>query len=142
MFLGANLAARLARADGRKNFRALAGAFAAALDAILSLISFDIIRLKMVSGAHPRNRNKRFASPAIGMRLMHAQGATEYLVVLSVVLIIGLVSVSLLGFFPGTAKDATSNAAAAYWQGAALPFRVVEVSQTNGSNLAFVLENA
>jgi len=75
-------------------------------------------------------------------RPLRAQGATEYLVVLSVVLIIGLVSVSLLGFFPGTAKDATSNAAAAYWQGAALPFRVVEVSQTNGSNLAFVLENA
>jgi len=42
------------------------------------------------------------------------QGATEYLVVLNVVLIIGLVSVSLLSYFPGTAKDTSSNAAKTY----------------------------
>jgi len=34
------------------------------------------------------------------------QGATEYLVLLAVVLIVALVSVALLGFFPGMASDA------------------------------------
>ena len=37
---------------------------------------------------------------------MKAQGATEYLVLLAVVLIVALVSVALLGFFPGMASDA------------------------------------
>ena len=36
---------------------------------------------------------------------MKAQGATEYLVLLAVVLIVALVSVALLGFFPGMAGD-------------------------------------
>jgi len=40
------------------------------------------------------------------MRLFRAQGATEYLVLLAVVLIVALVSVALLGFFPGMASDA------------------------------------
>jgi hypothetical protein len=37
---------------------------------------------------------------------MKAQGAAEYLVLLAVVLIVALVSVALLGFFPGMASDA------------------------------------
>jgi len=35
------------------------------------------------------------------MRSYIGQGATEYLVLLAVVLIVALVSVALLGFFPG-----------------------------------------
>jgi len=49
---------------------------------------------------------------------MHAQGATEYLVLLAVVLIVALVSVALLGFFPGMASDAQETQAKAYWQSA------------------------
>jgi hypothetical protein len=56
---------------------------------------------------------------------MKAQGATEYLVLLAVVLIIALVSVALLGFFPGMASDAQMTQSKTYWQGAT-PIAVVE----------------
>jgi len=50
--------------------------------------------------------------------MTRAQGATEYLVLLAVVLIVALVSVALLGFFPGMASDAQLTQSQAYWQGA------------------------
>ena len=50
------------------------------------------------------------------MRFFRAQGATEYLVLLAVVLIVALVSVALLGFFPGMASDAQVTQSKAYWQ--------------------------
>jgi len=53
------------------------------------------------------------------------QGATEYLVLLAVVLIVALVSVALLGFFPGMASDAQITQSQAYWQGAS-PISIVE----------------
>jgi hypothetical protein len=46
------------------------------------------------------------------------QGATEYLVLPAVVLIVALVSVALLGFFPGMASDAQITQSQAYWQSA------------------------
>jgi len=48
---------------------------------------------------------------------MKGQGATEYLVLLAVVLIVALVSVALLGFFPGMASDAQASQSKAYWSG-------------------------
>lgn len=54
------------------------------------------------------------------MRRMLAQGATEYLVLLAVVLIVALVSVALLGFFPGMASDAQITQSQAYWRSASL----------------------
>jgi hypothetical protein len=56
---------------------------------------------------------------------MKAQGATEYLVLLAVVLIIALVSVALLGFFPGMASDAQMTQSQAYWK-SATPIAIVE----------------
>jgi len=53
------------------------------------------------------------------------QGATEYLVLLAVVLIVALVSVALLGFFPGMASDAQLAQSQAYWQSAS-PIAVIE----------------
>ena len=50
--------------------------------------------------------------------LKRAQGATEYLVLLAVVLIVALVSVALLGFFPGMASDAQITQSQIYWRGA------------------------
>jgi len=50
------------------------------------------------------------------MRAFRAQGATEYLVLLAVVLIVALVSVALLGFFPGMASDAQITQSQAYWK--------------------------
>ncbi len=57
--------------------------------------------------------------------VMRAQGATEYLVLLAVVLIVALVSVALLGFFPGMASDAQITQSRAYWQGAS-PISITE----------------
>ena len=53
------------------------------------------------------------------------QGATEYLVLLAVVLIVALVSVALLGFFPGMASDAQVTQSQAYWSSAS-PVAIVE----------------
>jgi len=54
------------------------------------------------------------------------QGATEYLVLLAIVLIVALVSVALLGFFPGMAGDAQMTQSKAYWQ-SATPISIVEI---------------
>lgn len=61
------------------------------------------------------------------------QGATEYLVLLAVVLIVALVSVALLGFFPGMASDAQITQSKAYWQSAS-PIAVVD----NGGPVYYV----
>jgi len=53
------------------------------------------------------------------------QGATEYLVLLAVVLIVALVSVALLGFFPGMAQDSKITQSKTYWSSAS-PIAVVE----------------
>ena len=54
-----------------------------------------------------------------------AQGATEYLVLLAVVLIVALVSVALLGFFPGMASDAQITQSQMYWKSAS-PITIAE----------------
>ena len=53
------------------------------------------------------------------------QGATEYLVLLAVVLIVALVSVALLGFFPSMASDAQITQSQMYWQSAS-PIAITE----------------
>jgi len=55
------------------------------------------------------------------------QGATEYLVLLAVVLIVALVSVALLGFFPGMASDAQITQSDAYWK-SMQPIAILESS--------------
>lgn len=57
------------------------------------------------------------------------QGATEYLVLLAVVLIIALVGIALLGFFPGTANDAQITESQIYWESAG-PIAIVESGAT------------
>ncbi|MFA6328871.1 MAG: hypothetical protein WCY41_05485 [Candidatus Micrarchaeia archaeon] len=63
---------------------------------------------------------------------MKAQGATEYLVLLAVVLIVALVSVALLGFFPGMASDAQITQSQIYWQSAS-PIAITEWSAHTNS---------
>jgi hypothetical protein len=52
------------------------------------------------------------------MKGKKGQGATEYLVLLAVVLIIALVAIALLGFFPSLAGTARITQSKAYWEGA------------------------
>lgn len=56
-----------------------------------------------------------------------AQGATEYLVLLAVVLVIALVGIALLGFFPGTVSDAQARESEIYWE-SATPIAITESS--------------
>jgi len=58
------------------------------------------------------------------------QGATEYLVLLAVVLIVALVSVALLGFFPGMASDAQQTQSKTYWASAS-PISIIEWGARN-----------
>jgi hypothetical protein len=58
---------------------------------------------------------------------MRGQGATEYLVLLAVVLIVALVSVALLGFFPGMASDSQVTQSKAYWSSAS-PIAIIETA--------------
>ena len=58
-------------------------------------------------------------------KFYRGQGATEYLVLLAVVLIVALVSVALLGFFPGMASDAQITQSQMYWRSAS-PISIVD----------------
>ncbi len=60
------------------------------------------------------------------MTSIKGQGATEYLILLAVVLVIAIVVVALLGFFPGTATDARMAQSKAYWDGIASPLQISE----------------
>jgi len=66
---------------------------------------------------------------------MRAQGATEYLVLLAVVLIVALVSVALLGFFPGMASDAQYTQSQTYWS-SAQPIAITESLARASSGVA------
>lgn len=79
---------------------------------------------------------------AIGMKGKKGQGATEYLVLLAVVLIIALVAIALLGFFPGLAGEARITQSDAYWRGAR-PFSIIEHSQVaNATSISLVMRNS
>jgi len=84
---------------------------------------------------------------AIGLSLrstagaQHGQGATEYLVLLAVVLIIALVAIMLLGYFPGMATDAKITQSNTYWRGDARPFAITEATINSTGHGTFVLQN-
>ncbi len=74
---------------------------------------------------------------------LRAQGATEYLVLLAIVLIVALVSVALLGFFPGMASDSQIAQSQMYWKSAS-PIAIVDSaarisSTTVGDMLPYLL---
>lgn len=67
------------------------------------------------------------------------QGATEYLVILAVVLIVALVVIALLGFFPGVGGAARESQSASYWSGAQ-PFSITSF-KISGTDVALVMQN-
>jgi len=75
------------------------------------------------------------------MEMLKGQGATEYLVLLAVVLIVALVSVALLGFFPSMASDAQIAQSQAYWR-SATPLAVIDAGTRyytdSGGNLSCI----
>jgi hypothetical protein len=73
--------------------------------------------------------------------ILRAQGATEYLVLLAVVLIIGLVAITLLGYYPGMATDVKITQSHAYWRGDARPFAITEHAINSSGFGSFIIQN-
>ena len=68
------------------------------------------------------------------------QGSTEYLVILAVVLIVALVVIGLLGWFPGLAGGTKEAQSEAYWTGA-MPFSIMDKQITAAGAVTLVIEN-
>lgn len=62
-----------------------------------------------------------------------AQGSTEYLIIIAVVLVIALIVIALLGGFTGFGSEATMSQSQNYWQGAT-PFSVEEAQVAMNSS--------
>lgn len=74
-------------------------------------------------------------------RSLKGQGATEYLALLAAVLLIALVVLALLSFFPGLSSDAQATQSQAYWQGEASPFSIVDSNVMSDGGVVLVLQN-
>jgi hypothetical protein len=71
-----------------------------------------------------------------------SQTATEYLIILAVVIIIALIVVGVLGNFPSIGGGASTSALAAYWQSnGQIGVSSIAVSATTTSNDSIVLRN-
>jgi hypothetical protein len=79
----------------------------------------------------------------MSLRFQKGQGATEYLVLLAVVLIVAMVAIALLGFFPGLSYDAKKSETDAYWR-SVKPFQIIGHALPSGvdTNLTLVLMNS
>lgn len=79
--------------------------------------------------------------------LTKGQGATEYLVILSIVLIVALVVVGLLGYFPGLAGGMQVSESNSYWQSAQPIAILASIGFSSGSggsgtaNITLSLQN-
>ncbi len=67
------------------------------------------------------------------------QGASEYLVILAVVLIVALVAIALLGAFPAFGGDARMSETRQYWS-STQPFAILDWQQ-QGSTMTLTMKN-
>ncbi|MFN3910012.1 MAG: hypothetical protein ACK4J0_02150 [Candidatus Anstonellaceae archaeon] len=68
------------------------------------------------------------------------QGASEYLILLAVVLIIGIIAVALLGGFSDIGAGAREKEARQYWAGAVRPFTIQDWAQ-KGTVFSLTIKN-
>ncbi|MFH1306042.1 MAG: hypothetical protein ABIH83_00090 [Candidatus Micrarchaeota archaeon] len=68
------------------------------------------------------------------------QGASEYLVLLAIVLIVAIVAIVLVGGFAGLGGGARETESKQYWSGATRPFTIPEYSQ-QGNTIYLTLKN-
>jgi len=73
------------------------------------------------------------------MNSRSGQGATEYLVILGAVLLVALVIVSLLGWFPSLGGATKEQQSKAYWTGTS-PFAITTY-RVNNSSISLALAN-
>lgn len=64
-----------------------------------------------------------------------AQGATEYLIVLAIVIVIALVAVGVLGGIPGIGGSAGSKASQSYWRTADIGITSVAITADNSLDM-------
>ena len=74
------------------------------------------------------------------MKFLKAQGATEYLVLFAVVLIIVMVVVALLGFFPNMAGGTQQTTSDTYWAGTR-PLSIVNQKVNSTGNVTVMFQN-
>ena len=67
------------------------------------------------------------------------QGASEYLIILAVVLIVALVAIALLGAFPSFGGDARMSETRQYWS-STQPFAIIDWQQM-GSTMTLTMKN-
>jgi len=73
------------------------------------------------------------------MQFRRGQGATEYLVILGAVLLVALVIVSLLGWFPSLGGATKEQQSKAYWSGTS-PF-AISTYKVGNSSITFSVSN-
>ena len=73
------------------------------------------------------------------MSKLRGQGATEYLVILGAVLLVALVIVSLLGWFPALGGSTREQQSKSYWQGAT-PFSITSF-KLNGTSISLAISS-
>lgn len=66
------------------------------------------------------------------------QSSIEYLIVLAIGLILAIVTLSLLGFFPDIALNLEYRNAEAFWQGEARPFTIPDSVYTEATKRAYI----
>ncbi len=70
---------------------------------------------------------------------LKGQGATEYLIILAVIIVIALVVVGVMGWFPGISSSITEQQSRAYWKSTSpLALTDWKITSTNGT---FVVQN-
>ncbi len=67
------------------------------------------------------------------------QGTTEYLIILAVIIVVALVVVGVMGWFPGIAGGITEQQSKAYWSSAA-PLAITQWN-VDGTNADLVIRN-
>lgn len=72
-------------------------------------------------------------------KYISGQGASEYLIILAVVLIVALVAIALLGAFPAMGGDARITETRQYWN-SQRPFSILSYAQS-GATLTLTLRN-
>ena len=65
-------------------------------------------------------------------KYLSGQGASEYLIILAVVLIVAMVAIALLGAFPAFGGDARMSETTQYWS-SQHPFSILQWNQVNSS---------
>ncbi|MEM3362439.1 MAG: hypothetical protein QXH71_04415 [Candidatus Anstonellaceae archaeon] len=68
------------------------------------------------------------------------QGASEYLILLAVVLIIGIIAIALLGGFTEMGGGAKETESRQYWKGVIRPFTIQDWAQ-RGTNVYLTIKN-